>query len=119
MTEPEHDTPQKPVEYCPDYSLGAKDAERLRETEKALRARPHVSLRLRIVTGFLLCFFLTGATALVTLTVLYQARSKLRFLESSQAVMREIEQARHYERDFFLNGSRRNRSFSASLWWSD
>jgi len=57
------------------------------------------------VAGFLVCFFLTGITALVTLTILYQARGKLQFLRTSQDITFEILQARRFEKDYFLFGT--------------
>ena len=89
----------------PEYSLGESEALRLHETERAFRSRPMVSIRLRIVAGFLLCFFLTGVTALVTLTILYQARGKLQFLRTSQDITFEVLQARRFEKDYFLFGT--------------
>ncbi len=89
----------------PEYSLGREEAEKLREAEKAFLSRPQLSIRIRIVVGFLLCFFLTGITAIVTLTILYQARGKLHFLRTSQDITFEILQARRFEKDFFLYGT--------------
>ena len=89
----------------PEYSLGREEAARLREAEKAFLSRPQLSIRIRIVVGFLLCFFLTGITAVVTLTILYQARGKLHFLRTSQDITFEVLQARRFEKDFFLYGT--------------
>lgn len=89
----------------PEYTLGEAETRRLRETEHAFLSRPMLSIRLRIVAGFLLCFFLTGITALVTLTILYQARGKLQFLRTSQDITFEVLQARRFEKDYFLYGT--------------
>ena len=89
----------------PEYTLGEAETQRLRETERAFLSRPMLSIRLRIVAGFLLCFFLTGFTALVTLTILYQARGKLQFLRTSQDITFEVLQARRFEKDYFLYGT--------------
>jgi two-component system NtrC family sensor kinase len=89
----------------PEYSLGLQEAEHLRDAEREFKARPVVSIRLRIVAGFLVCFFLTGATALVILAGLYQARSELRFLRTTDELSFEIQQARRYEKDYFLYGT--------------
>ena len=89
----------------PEYSLGLEEAEHLRDAEREFKARPVVSIRLRIVAGFLLCFFITGATALVILAGLYQARSKLRFLRTTDSFSFEIQQARRFEKDYFLYGT--------------
>lgn len=89
----------------PEYSLGREEAARLKEAEKAFLSRPQLSIRIRIVVGFLLCFFLTGVTAIVTLTILYQVRGKLHFLRTSQDITFEVLQARRFEKDFFLYGT--------------
>lgn len=87
----------------PEYRMGRAEAERLRQTETAFLARPRVSVRLRIVAGFLLCFFLLVATGLINLLILYQARSKLRFLDVSQDLSLLIQEARHDARQSFPN----------------
>jgi len=89
----------------PEYTLGEAETQKLRETERAFLARPMLSIRLRIVAGFLMCFFLAGLTALVTLALLYQARGKLQFLRTSQDITFEILQARRFEKDYFLYGT--------------
>ncbi len=89
----------------PEYTLGETEARKLKEAERAFISRPQLSIRMRIVAGFLLCFFLTGITALVTLAILYQARGKLQFLKTSQDITFEVLQARRFEKDFFLYGT--------------
>ncbi len=93
------------VEDRPEYHLGRREAEELRDAERAFLNRPRVSIRMRIVVGFLLCFFLMGATALVVLAFLYHARSSIRFLAVTENLTFEIQQARRYEKDFFLYGT--------------
>jgi two-component system, NtrC family, sensor kinase len=87
----------------PEYRMGRTEAERLRQTETAFLARPRVSIRLRIVAGFLLCFFLLVVTGLINLLVLYQARSKLHFLDVSQDLSLLIQEARQNARQSFPN----------------
>ncbi len=93
------------VKDRPELHLGQEQAEKLREAERAFQNRPRVSIRMRIVAGFLLCFFLTAATALVTLAVLYEARAKVRFLHTTQDLSFEIHEARRFEKDYFLYGT--------------
>ncbi len=66
--------------------------------EKAFLLRPRISVRLRIVAGLMLCFFLLGVAGLINLATLYQARGKLRFLDISQYLSLDIQHARHLER---------------------
>ncbi len=82
----------------PEYTLGHQDAARLREMEEAFLHRPRLSIRLRIVTGYLLCFFLLAVTGLINLAILYQARGKAHFLDISQEVSLDVQRARHLER---------------------
>ena len=93
------------VKDRPEMHLGQEQAEKLKEAERAFQNRPRVSIRMRIVAGFLLCFFLTAATALVTLAVLYEARAKVRFLQTTQDLSFEIHEARRFEKDYFLYGT--------------
>jgi len=93
------------VEDRTEYHLGRREAEELRNAEGAFLNRPRVSIRMRIVVGFLLCFFLMGATALIVLAFLYHARSSIRFLAVTENLTFEIQQARRYEKDFFLYGT--------------
>jgi len=53
----------KPSADHPEYTLGAREAERLREAERAFLDRPQLSIRARIASGFLLCFLLVALTA--------------------------------------------------------
>jgi two-component system NtrC family sensor kinase len=87
----------------PEFTIGRKEAEHLDAMEKAFLLRPRLSIRLRIVAGFLLCFFLLATTGLINLVILYQARGKLRFLEISQDLSLAVEQARHFERMDYPN----------------
>ncbi len=80
----------------PEYQLGQAETERLRQLEQAYLARPRVSIRVRIVAGFLLCFFLLAITGLVNLVILYQARSKLHFLDVTQSLSLQIQRASHF-----------------------
>jgi signal transduction histidine kinase len=86
------------VQDKPEYTLGHQEARRLHDMEDAFLHRPRLSIRLRIVAGFLLCFFLLAGTGLINLAILYQARGKLRFLDVSQTLSLDIQRARHLER---------------------
>jgi two-component system NtrC family sensor kinase len=85
----------------PEYTLGMEEAARLREMERAFLNRPRISIRARIVAGFLLCFFLLAVTGLINLAILYQARSKLRFLEIAQQLSLDVQHARIFARQGF------------------
>ena len=82
----------------PEYTLGEHEAARLREMERTFFRRPKLSIRLRIVAGFLLCFFLLAATGLINLAILYRARAKAHFLDISQELSLEVQRARNLQR---------------------
>jgi hypothetical protein len=93
-----------------DYQLGHVEAEKLRDLEKAFLARPRLSIRIRIVAGFLLCFFLLAITGVINLAVLYQARSKMHFLDISQDLSLDVQQSRHFALMDFPNETSINRA---------
>jgi two-component system NtrC family sensor kinase len=82
----------------PEFTLGRHEAARLREMEQTFLRRPKLSIRLRIIAGFLLCFFLLAVTGLINLAILYRARAKAHFLDISQELSLDVQQARHLER---------------------
>jgi two-component system NtrC family sensor kinase len=87
----------------PAYHMGRAETGRLRQLEQAYLARPRVSIRMRLVAGFLFCFFLLALTGLVNLVILYQARSQLHFLDVSQTLSLQIQRASHFARLDFPN----------------
>lgn len=91
-------TTREPSDDTPEYQMGRAETEKLRRVEGTYLSRPRVSIRLRIVAGFLLCFFLLAAAGLVNLVILYQARSKLHFLDISQSLSLQIQDASHLAR---------------------
>ncbi|MGA9752505.1 MAG: ATP-binding protein [Acidobacteriota bacterium] len=91
------------VEDKPEYTLGHQEAARLHAMEEAFLHRPRLSIRLRIVAGFLLCFFLLAGTGLINLAILYQARGKLHFLDISQDLSLDVWEAHHFQRLDFPN----------------
>jgi signal transduction histidine kinase len=77
-------------------------------TRKALLGRRRYSLRLHIYLGFFLIFlFVVGVAAAMMLTM-YEVEKKLRFLEIANEYMLEIQQARRFEKNFFLYGTNLN-----------
>ena len=77
-----------------EYHVGREEAKKLRQADESLKARPKISVRLRIIVGFLLCFLLTGATALTSLAVLYRARSRAGFLATTARITALLSTAR-------------------------
>lgn len=80
-------------------------SEAIHEAERALTSRPTISIRLRLVVAFLLCFFFTGAVVVASVIILHQITSKLSFLETTGSLRYELQQARRYEKNYFLYGT--------------
>jgi two-component system NtrC family sensor kinase len=93
----------EPTSDAPEDQSGQVGTEGLRALEATSLSRPKVSIRLRIVAGFLLCFFLLAVTGLINLVILYQARSKLHFLDVSQSLSLQVQHASHMARMDFPN----------------
>lgn len=64
-----------------------------------------LSLRFRITAGFLICFLMALSITLLSLYVLLQLQTKLHFLEVADTFMLELQQARRFEKNFFLYGT--------------
>ncbi|MEW5763497.1 MAG: sensor histidine kinase [Acidobacteriota bacterium] len=94
----------KPSADHPEYTLGAREAERLREAERAFLDRPQLSIRARIASGFLLCFLLVALTAAGSLGLLYGVKAKVRFLSASESLSGHLHVARSHFRDYFREG---------------
>jgi two-component system NtrC family sensor kinase len=72
------------------------------EAQRALTERPSISIRMRLGVGFLLWLALSlGMTALSLLTI-SQVQNKLTFLEATGNYTFEIQQARRFEKNYFL-----------------
>ena len=79
-----------------------KAAESARE---ALLARRRFSLRLQIYLGVFLVFLFAVLIASVLVVTMYQVEDKLRFLDIVNDYVIEIDQARRFEKNFFLYGT--------------
>lgn len=72
------------------------------EVQKALQERPSFSIRTKISAGFLLWFLLSFGITIASLITLNTIEKKLVFLESASNYTFEIQQARRFEKNFFL-----------------
>ncbi len=83
-------------------------AERLNEEEQAQRAlleRPRVSLRARIAVVFLPLFILISGITVAAIVFVSGLATRLQFLEKASNHLFEIQQARRFEKNFFLYGT--------------
>lgn len=77
----------------------------LESARKALLGRPRYSVRLHIFLGLFLVFLFAAATAAALIVTTYQVENKLRFLDIVNDYVLEIQQARRFEKNFFLYGT--------------
>ncbi len=73
--------------------------------QKALQERPTLSIRVRLMLGFLLFFVLTGAMIFSTIIILRRLETKTQFLVIADRYTNEIQQARRFEKNYFLYGT--------------
>jgi two-component system NtrC family sensor kinase len=96
-------------ELRPDEGHGPQalneQAQGLESARQALLDRPRYSVRLRIFLGFFLVFLFAAAIAAALVFTTYQVQNKLRFLEIVNDYVLEIQQARRFEKNFFLYGT--------------
>lgn len=86
-----------------DSRLGlARDTEQARE---ALLNRPRFSLRLQSYLSNFLAFLIALAIAITLVVSFYHMEDKISFLEIVNDYVVEVEQARRFEKNFFLYGT--------------
>jgi signal transduction histidine kinase len=73
--------------------------------QRALLARPGVSIRVRLVIGFSTIFILATAAAVTAWLAMTRMEGKLEFLERGDKIANEIQQCRRYEKNFLLYGA--------------
>jgi signal transduction histidine kinase len=89
-----------------DPSANPFDSEKYeRMAQKALEERPTLSIRARLMIGFLLFFFLTSGLIISTIIILNHLDTKIQFLVIADRYTAEIQQARRFEKNYFLYGT--------------
>ena len=79
--------------------------EAIKNDEKVFSGRPSLSIRTRISLGFLICFCLALGITLVSLFSVFRLENKLNFLKIADNFTFEIQQARRFEKNYFLYGT--------------
>lgn len=74
-------------------------------TERALLERPSFSIRLHITLALSICFLLALVSNIVLLMTVYNIEERIYFLEVANSYLSEIQQARRFEKNFFLYGT--------------
>jgi len=80
----------------------------IESAREALLSRRRFSLRLQINLGFFLIFVFILCVAAALIITMYQVEDRLQFLEIVNDYALEIQQARRFEKNFFLYGTNLN-----------
>ncbi len=75
------------------------------EAQRALRDRPRISLRRRLTIGLLAWFVLSLGITVLSVLLIGRVRAKLATVGAVDRYAFEIQQARRYEKNFFLYGT--------------
>jgi signal transduction histidine kinase len=75
------------------------------QLERALLERPGFSIRARLTVGFLMFFLLSTGVTVTAWVTLNRLEQKLTFLEIADRYTTEIQQARRFEKNYFLYGT--------------
>jgi two-component system NtrC family sensor kinase len=79
--------------------------EQARSTQEALTGRPRISIRLRIAAGFLVTFVFTCCITVAAMIFISNIATRQRLLEQASNIEFEIQQARRFEKNWFLYGT--------------
>lgn len=98
---------KNPISEFVDATKKAKSSEETAKhmAEKALMTRPGLSIRTRLIIGFLVVFFITIGVCVAMWLVIFRLDAKLEFVERSDMFAIEIQQCRRYEKNYFLYGT--------------
>ena len=72
------------------------------EAQKELAKRPTMSIRAKIILGFAMLFLLCAVTSITSLIIGHRVGQKLKVMEAVNSYAFEIQQARRFEKNFFL-----------------
>ena len=75
------------------------------DAQKALLERPKISIRSRIVGIFLVLFLLMSGITIASVVFISELKVKTQFVERVESYAFEIQQARRFEKNFFLYGT--------------
>ncbi len=75
------------------------------DIDQKLIERPSFSFRLQLILGFFLLFFLSMTIIIGSMSVINRIQKKLHFVQASERFLFEVEQARRWEKNYFLYGT--------------
>jgi two-component system NtrC family sensor kinase len=81
---------------------------RLSRAQKALTQRPSMSVRVKIIMGFFVLFTLCAGASITFYILGGRVHQKLKFMEAGSSFTFEIQQARRFEKNFFLYRTKTN-----------
>ena len=76
------------------------------DQDKALAARPSFSIRLRIILAFLLIFCFSVGITIGSIIFISRLHAKFEFFTYAENFASTVQEARRYEKNFFLYGSK-------------
>ena len=76
------------------------------DQDRALTGRPSFSIRLRIILAFLLIFCFSVGITIGSIVFISQLNAKFEFFTYAENFASEVQEARRYEKNFFLYGSK-------------
>ena len=95
-----------PGTSTPTRAQGAyRNIELIEGARQALMSRPSFSVRHQIYLAYTLVFLFAAATATALIYNVHQIQQRMEFLEFANDVAANIQQARRYEKNFFLYGT--------------
>ncbi len=77
----------------------------LDDIDRGLIERPSLSFRLQFLMGFFLLFLLSMTMIIGSMAAIKRIQNKLHFVQTSERFLFEVEQARRWEKNFFLYGT--------------
>jgi two-component system NtrC family sensor kinase len=80
----------------------------LSRAQQALTQRPTMSIRVKIIMGFFLLFILCAGASITFYVLGGRVHQKQKFMEAGSSITFEIQQARRFEKNFFLYRTKRN-----------
>jgi hypothetical protein len=75
------------------------------DAQRALSERPVISIRARISLAFLLCFVLICGITVTGMVFISSLNGRQQFLEEVENFVSEVQNARRFEKNFFLYGT--------------
>jgi len=88
-----------------DYGSAQFTQAEVQSAQDALARRPRISIRLRIALGFLITFVFTCGITIAAVVFISNIATRLQLLESAGNFEFEIQQARRFEKNWFLYGT--------------